>query len=165
MLVEMAQAFCVAAHQAVGQRRKYDGSPYYTHPFAVANILRHHTSSETLLAAAYLHDVVEDTQCTIEDVEFIFGEEVAELVLGLTSPSTPSDGNRAARKSIDRDFLWSQSSRTQVIKCADIIHNAGTFPDGQGDYWKREKLLMLEGMHDDVKSRQIWAEAYQACTV
>lgn len=159
-MIEQAQAFCVAAH--AGQKRKFDGSPYWTHPFAVANILASFgIEDEEMLSAAYLHDVLEDTQATVKDL-FMFTERTIDLVLGLTDISTPSDGNRAARKAIDRAHTLDQSDDVHFIKCADIYHNATTFPDGQGEYWKLEKRLLLDGMR--IKDTQLWKKAWSLVT-
>ena len=157
-----AAAFCVAAHQAVEQKRKYNGEPYYTHPFAVAKILGEHTSSDVLLCAAYLHDTVEDTGVTIEDIETVFGEEVAEIVLGLTNISKPSDGNRAVRKAMERNHTWEQSDHVQIVKCADIIHNMSDLVGTDfGKKYSKEKILLLEGMR--IQEHKIWQRAYDVC--
>ena len=96
-----AYTFALAAHAAVGQKRKYTGEDYIHHPVQVANIVYSRGYSDEMLAAAYLHDVVEDTQVTIELIKKEFGKCIATLVEGLTDVSKPEDGNRAARKEID----------------------------------------------------------------
>ena len=162
MNINMAKAFCVAAHQAVRQKRKYNGEPYYTHPFAVAKILSEYISSDALICAAYLHDTVEDTGVTIDDIDDVFGEEVAELVLGLTNISRPSDGNRAVRKAMERNHLWDQSDRVQIIKCADIIHTMSDLVGTHfGKQYAKEKLLLLDGMR--IQEHKIWQRAYDVC--
>ena len=99
----MALCFAAGAHGAIGQRRKYTGEPYIQHPMAVADIVRHVTDDPGMIAAAYLHDVVEDTQVTIEDVRSHFGVWIAARVADLTDISRPEDGNREIRKAIDRN--------------------------------------------------------------
>jgi len=76
-----------------------------------------------MVAAAWLHDTVEDTQATKEDVEAEFGMQVAELVEELTDVSKPGDGNRVRRKQIDRMHLAQASKRAKTVKLADLIDN------------------------------------------
>ena len=76
-----------------------------------------------MVAAAWLHDTVEDTPATFEEIEREFGADVAALVKELTDVSRPGDGNRAARKAIDREHTAAASPRAKTIKLADIIDN------------------------------------------
>ena len=101
-LLERARVFATAAHAAVGQTRKYTGEPYVVHPLEVANIVLSVGGTEAMVAAAMLHDVLEDTGVTFDLLEDEFGEEVAQLVLWLTDVSKPEDGNRSTRKALDR---------------------------------------------------------------
>jgi len=77
-----------------------------------------------MLIAALLHDVVEDTSVTIEEIQQEFGADVALLVDELTDVSKPEDGNRAHRKAIDRAHSAQACPRAQTIKLADLISNA-----------------------------------------
>ena len=97
-LVERARDFALAAHRGVGQLRKYTGEPYEEHLRRVAAIVEEHAGDPEMIAAAWLHDVVEDTPATIEEVERAFGPGVRGLVEALTDMSGPQHGNRAARK-------------------------------------------------------------------
>ncbi len=95
-LVHKAQVFAIAAHSAVGQRRKYTNEPYFVHPAEVARIVAEVPgSTPEMVAAAWLHDTVEDTGVTYNDIHMNFGPEVAVLVGWLTDVSKPEDGNRA----------------------------------------------------------------------
>jgi hypothetical protein len=76
-----------------------------------------------MIAAAWLHDIVEDTPATFDDIEREFGEDVMLLVKELTDVSKPGDGNRATRKAIDRHHLSKSYARAKTIKLADIIDN------------------------------------------
>ena len=76
-----------------------------------------------MIAAALLHDVIEDTDFTYEDIAEKVSPEVADLVQGMTEVAKPEDGNRAKRKSMDKDFLAQQSPEVQTIKYADVISN------------------------------------------
>ena len=122
-LVKRAKIYAREAHQRIDQRRKYSDLPYHVHLDAVADLVSSVTDDEEMIAAAWLHDVVEDTPATLEDLEQEFGSDVAQLVKELTDVSRPSDGNRAKRKSIDRQHTAQASSRAKTIKLADLIHN------------------------------------------
>ena len=127
-LTQQALAFCIGAHMGAGQKRKYTGEDYYWHPMEVANLVREHASGSVglrnvMIAAALLHDVVEDTPVTLEIVEQVFGAGVAELVDQLTDVSKPEDGNRAARKAIDLAHTAKASPEAKTIKLADLISN------------------------------------------
>lgn len=145
-IVLRAIEFATRAHE--GQVRKYTGEPYITHPIAVARIVATvpgHTTE--MLAAAVLHDTVEDTPVTIPDIHSEFGAEIASLVHWLTEASTKADGNRATRKAIDRAFLAQAPAEAQTIKLADLIHNTASISQHDPNFWKvyrREKELLLE---------------------
>jgi hypothetical protein len=122
-LVARAQDFAVNAHRRIDQRRKYSGQPYDAHLKAVAAIVRSVTDDPEIIAAAWLHDTLEDTPATYEQLEAEFGERVAHMVAELTDVSRPTDGNRAVRKAIDRRHLARASSRAKTVKLADLIDN------------------------------------------
>lgn len=119
--IDKAKELAGKAHQ--GQFRKYSGLPYIVHPIEVANIVATVPHTDDMIAAALLHDVVEDCDYTIEDIADLVSPEVAVLVEGMTEVSSPEDGNRKARKELDRAFLAQQSAEVQTIKYADIISN------------------------------------------
>jgi hypothetical protein len=122
-LVERARAYATQAHARIDQRRKYSGQPYDVHLRSVAALVASVSDDPQMLAAAWLHDTVEDTPATREDIEREFGPAVAELVIELTDVSSPKDGNRAARKAIDRLHLAQASPRAKTVKLADLIDN------------------------------------------
>lgn len=122
-LIDRARVFASEAHQRIDQRRKYSGQPYTAHLKAVADIVASVTDSQAAVAASWLHDVVEDTPATIEDIASTFGPEVAELVNALTDISRPSDGNRKQRKAADRRHLARAPSLAKTVKLADLIDN------------------------------------------
>lgn len=120
-LVERARDFAVTAHG--DQKRKYTGAPYVTHTQEVADIVRAAGGDDAMVAAAHLHDVIEDTPATIDQVRDEFGDDVAALVLGMTDQVPLSFGNRKARKRAESDRLGAADARVQTIKLADIISN------------------------------------------
>lgn len=122
-LVDRARVYATEAHQRINHRRKYNNEPYHVHLSAVAKLVAGVTEDEQMIAAAWLHDTVEDTQATLGDIEAAFGVPVAELVEELTDVSKPGDGNRIQRKQIDRRHLAQASRRAKTVKLADLIDN------------------------------------------
>lgn len=123
MLESRARLFATAAHGALDQKRKYTDEPYIHHPAAVVELVRSVPHSEEMLAAAWLHDVVEDTAIDFDTIEVEFGTEVVWLVRWMTDVSQPQDGNRAHRKALDLAHLALAPAPAQTIKVADLIDN------------------------------------------
>jgi (p)ppGpp synthase/HD superfamily hydrolase len=148
-MVERARVFATAAHAAVGQVRKYTFEPYIVHPAEVASIVRSVPHTDEMVAAAWLHDTVEDTDVTIETIRAEFGDKVAELVGWLTDVSRPEDGNRAVRKAMDRAHSAAAPADAQTVKLADLIANTRSIMKHDVAFAKtylEEKRLMLEVM-------------------
>lgn len=149
-LVEHARMFAHGAHFAVGQLRKYTNKPYIVHPAEVASIVAQvPDATEEMIAAAWLHDVVEDTGVTLDQVHLLFGADVAKLVFWLTDASKPEDGNRAARKAIDRAHIAAAPAAAQTVKLADLISNTKSIMAHDEKFAKvylEEKKLLLEVM-------------------
>ena len=146
-IVEKARVFATAAHAAAAQLRKYTNEPYIVHPREVAGIVLQHGGSDVQIAAAWLHDVVEDTGVTIETIRTEFGTDVAELVGWLTDVSRPEQGNRATRKAIDRAHTAMAPAAAQTIKLADLISNCTSIVEHDATFAKtylEEKRLLLE---------------------
>ncbi len=122
-LVARARAYATSAHKRIEHRRKYSNQPYDVHLEAVAKLVATVSDDTETIAAAWLHDTVEDTPATLGDIEVQFGTAVAELVEELTDVSKPGDGNRARRKEIDRQHLAQASARAKTVKLADLIDN------------------------------------------
>lgn len=144
-LIDKAREFAMRAH--AGQLRKYCGRPYIEHPEAVADLVACVPHSEEMLAAALLHDTVEDTWVSLEDIRREFGAEVADMVESLTDISRPEDGNRAVRKAIDREHLKRSSPQAATIKLADLIDNSISIAAHDPAFVKvylREKAALLQ---------------------
>jgi hypothetical protein len=122
-LPKRARDFAVAVHGKIDHRRKYTNEPYDVHLKDVARMVGEVTDDPEVLAAAWLHDTLEDTPATYEDIEAEFGSRVATLVGELTDVSKPTDGNREVRKAIDRDHLARASTDAKTVKLADLIDN------------------------------------------
>ncbi|TYC98671.1 bifunctional (p)ppGpp synthetase/guanosine-3',5'-bis(diphosphate) 3'-pyrophosphohydrolase [Arthrobacter echini] len=121
------RAYLVAERSHEGQKRK-SGDPYITHPVAVATILAELGMTGTTLAAALLHDTVEDTSYTLAELERDFGSEVAMLVDGVTKLDKVSFGDAAQAETVRKMVVaMSKDIRVLVIKLADRLHNARTW--------------------------------------
>lgn len=124
-LLERAYATAEEAHR--GQTRK-SGDPYITHPVAVATILADLGMTIPTLAAALLHDTVEDTDYPLDTLREEFGEEIAGLVDGVTKLDRVSYGDAAQAETVRKMVVaMSRDIRVLVIKLADRLHNARTW--------------------------------------
>lgn len=123
-LISRARNYAVQAHGRINHRLKYSLQPYDRHLHQVASIVSSVTDDPEMIAAAWLHDTVEDTPSTFEEIYDLFGASVGQLVMELTDVSRPGDGNRAFRKQMDRQHLALVSARAKTIKLADIIANS-----------------------------------------
>jgi len=157
----LAEVVAQTAHAAVGQVRKYTFEPYIVHPIHVASIVSAYGGSTEQIQAAYLHDVVEDTEIDIEFISSMFGDKVATLVGWLTDVSVPEDGNRETRKRIDREHTAAAPYEAQFVKIADLISNTSSILEADEKFAKvymKEKELMLGAM-TKVHGTDIYNEA------
>ena len=126
-MIERAFRFAKAAHAGV---RRRSGEPYILHPIAVAKIASQEIGlGSTSICAALLHDVVEDTDYTTEDIHLQFGDKIAQLVEGLTKISGGIFGDKASLQAENyRKLLLTMSEdiRVVLIKMADRLHNMRT---------------------------------------
>jgi (p)ppGpp synthase/HD superfamily hydrolase len=150
-LVTRAKTFAFAAHNAIGQRRKYTDEPYTAHLERVAQLVASVVDDDAMIAAAYLHDTVEDTPTTIDDISQEFGDDVACLVNYLSDVSRPEDGNRALRKQLDREHIARGDARVHTIKLADLIDNSESIQANDPNFarvYMNEKRLLLNVLED-----------------
>jgi len=134
----LAEAYNVAHTAHRGQTRK-SGEPFVYHPLATANILAELHLDPTTIAAALLHDVLEDTGVTKKELEERFGEDLAEIVDGVTKLKRLPSGNleEAQAESLRKMIVaMSRDVRVIIIKLADRLHNMRTLA-----YLKRETQL------------------------
>ena len=123
----LARAYAVAERCHEGQKRK-SGDPYITHPVAVATILAEMGMTGAILAAALLHDTVEDTEYSLEQLTKEFGEEIAKLVDGVTKLDKVQFGEAAQAETVRKMVIaMSKDIRVLLIKLADRLHNARTW--------------------------------------
>ncbi|MDP9056088.1 MAG: bifunctional (p)ppGpp synthetase/guanosine-3',5'-bis(diphosphate) 3'-pyrophosphohydrolase [Pseudomonadota bacterium] len=140
-LVERVKAYDPAADEALlnrayvytvqrhGAQKRASGDPYFSHPIEVAGLMTELKLDQATIVTALLHDTVEDTLATIEEVEKLFGPEIARLVDGVTKLSkieTLTENERAAENL--RKFLLAMSEdlRVLLVKLADRLHNMRT---------------------------------------
>ena len=126
-LITKAFNFAKQAHKGV---RRLSGEPYIMHPIAVAHIVcREIGLGSTSICSALLHDVVEDTEYTVEDIENMFGQKIAQIVDGLTKISGGIFGEQASAQAENFKKLlltMSEDIRVILIKIADRLHNMRT---------------------------------------
>jgi len=179
-LLNRAYVFTVQKH---GTQKRASGDPYFSHPVEVAGLMTDLKLDQETIVTALLHDTVEDTLATIEDVEEHFGEEVARLVDGVTKLSKieamPED-ERAAENL--RKFLLAMSEdiRVLLVKLADRLHNMRTLHFIRSDEKRRRiaretmdiyaPLAERVGMYEYMREMQLLAfeqiepEAYATIT-
>ena len=126
-MIERAFNFAREAHKGI---RRRSGEPYILHPIAVAKIANQEIGlGSTSICAALLHDVVEDTEYTVEDIEQHFGKKIAQLVSGLTKISGGIFGDKASAQAENfRKLLLTMSEDIRVVRLqmADRLHNMRT---------------------------------------
>jgi GTP diphosphokinase / guanosine-3',5'-bis(diphosphate) 3'-diphosphatase len=141
-IIDRAFATARTAHE--GQLRK-SGEPYITHPLAVAKILADLGSGPATIAAALLHDTVEDTEYSLDALRQDFGPEVALLVDGVTKLDRVKFGDAAQAETMRKMVVaMSRDIRVLVIKLADRLHNARTWGFVNQDSAKRKAQETLE---------------------
>ncbi|WP_418276759.1 RelA/SpoT family protein [Isoptericola jiangsuensis] len=141
-VLERAYATAEKAHR--GQQRK-SGDPYITHPVAVATILAELGFEGDTLAAALLHDTVEDTSYSLDDLTKDFGSEIAMLVDGVTKLDKVTYGDAAQAETVRKMVVaMARDIRVLVIKLADRLHNARTWKYVSGSSASRKARETLE---------------------
>ncbi|MBP1241832.1 guanosine-3',5'-bis(diphosphate) 3'-pyrophosphohydrolase [Frigoribacterium sp. PvP120] len=143
-LVVIERAYSVAERAHQGQLRK-SGEPYITHPVAVAQILADLGIGSKTVAAALLHDTVEDTDYTLDMLQRDFGDEIAMLVDGVTKLDKLKYGDSAQAETVRKMVVaMSKDIRVLVIKLADRLHNARTWGFVESESATRKATETLE---------------------
>ena len=138
------RAYKTAERYHEGQKRK-SGEDYITHPLAVARILADLGSGPATIAAALLHDTVEDTEYSLEQLTQEFGEEIGLLVDGVTKLDRMKFGDSAQAETMRKMVVaMSKDVRVLVIKLADRLHNARTWGFVSAEAAKRKAQETLE---------------------
>lgn len=118
-LIDKALQIASMAHE--GQYRKNTKIPYISHPVAVGMILQEAGYKKEMVAAGVLHDTVEDTDLSLEDIEREFGKDIALLVEGCSEPDKSLSWEERKQHTID--FLKNAPEEIRVVACADKLHN------------------------------------------
>jgi guanosine-3',5'-bis(diphosphate) 3'-pyrophosphohydrolase len=125
-LVNRAYVYATAKH---GSQMRHSGDPYFAHPIQVAGILTEYKLDAATIVAGLLHDTVEDTDATKEDIAKLFGAEIADLVEGVTKLSQleiQSEENKQAQNLQKFILAMSRDVRVLIVKLADRLHNMRT---------------------------------------
>ncbi len=141
------RAYVFAAHAHAKQKRS-SGEPYLTHPLAVANILASLRLDEKSIVTGLLHDTVEDTSVTLEDIRSRFGEDVARLVDGVTKIGKihfPSSEHKQAENFRKMILATAKDIRVLLVKLADRLHNMrtlGFLPESKQEVIAQETMQL-----------------------
>jgi (p)ppGpp synthase/HD superfamily hydrolase len=158
-LLEQVKQFAANAHGS--QRRKFIDEPYIAHPIRVMELCKEYTTDTAVLAAALLHDVLEDTPVSKEEIQHFLStlmnasttERTVRLVDELTDRFIKANypqWNRRVRKSKEAERLTATSADAQTIKYADIIDNSAEFASQENDFaevFLRECNALLKKMN------------------
>jgi len=173
-LLNKAYVYAMRAH---GAQRRASGDPYFTHPLEVAAILTELRLDDATIVAAVLHDTVEDTDSTQEEIEQVFGAEIARLVDGLTKlKKLDLVSKRAEQAENFRKLLLAIASdvRVLLVKLADRLHNMRTLhfvPEAKRRRIAEETLdiyaplagrMGMQGLRDELEKlafSTLWPEA------
>lgn len=148
-MINKAILFARYAHR--NQLRKWSNEAYWTHTERVGNKAFHLGLDIDVVAAAYLHDVIEDQEVTVELLTSLFNSTVANYVWQLSDQSTLADGNRKTRKAIDRYHITQASSQIKTVKLIDTEDNLLDIQVTNADFAKvyfKEKRDLLEVLRD-----------------
>lgn len=150
MILEKALHFATQAH--LFQKRKYTDEEYIVHPVEVKTILEYSGFTNTnLLAAALLHDTIEDTNTTVTKLIETFGYSITAIVLELTEPK--HEGNRKLRKELELERIRNISFAGKTIKLADLMSNTVSIAKYDLKFFEvygREAMdLLLYPLHPD----------------
>ncbi|MRH43664.1 HD domain-containing protein [Aquibacillus halophilus] len=142
--MNIKQAISYAARKHDGQKRKVDDVPYISHPFQVGMLLLQHGHKEEVVIAGLLHDVVEDTDGTLDEIEAMFGKEVASLVSYASEPDKSLSWEERKKHTIET--IKTASVGAKLVVCADKIDNLSSLlqnekelGESMWDSFKRDK--------------------------
>lgn len=146
-------AYNIAQEKHAYQHRKFSNEPYFNHPSRVADIVRRFTKDEELIAAAYLHDVIEDTKTSVKEIDAVFGEKIARIVKELTSVKKEQVLIGKA------DYLLKKmnqmTSDALLIKIADRLDNVSDFRFASEKFrnkYIKETYYILQNLKRPLKS-------------
>lgn len=160
--IRAAREFAIKRHG--DQKREFTGEPYWHHCGRVANQMIRYCASTEIVVAAWLHDTLEDTDATYNELVKEFGVESADIVLEVTNVSRKEHGSRPMRKRLDRQYLTGASWRGQMVKCGDTIDNIPSIVEHNVKfaqvYVPEKRELMLSMITIRQTCYPIWAAAW-----
>ncbi len=178
--LDRAYVFAVKMH---GSQKRASGDPYFSHPVEVAGILTEYKLDYASIVAALLHDTIEDTAATFNDIKEMFGEEIAKLVDGVTKLSKlqlQSDQTKQAENFRKLLLAMSDDIRVLLVKLADRVHNMRTLKFHKNPEKRRriaretmdiyaplaERIGMQEMKNEleDLSFKELYPEAYESIT-
>lgn len=157
-----AMMFAIEAHG--DQKRKYTNLPYYVHLQEVTNKLLEYTSDEDVLTAALLHDTLEDTDVTFDEIKDKFGLKVANIVQELTDEYVKDkypDLNRKERKRLELERLSKVSDDAKLIKAADRLNNIQDIAENDPKFavkYLQESSNLAQGINNNELSKKLIAQ-------
>ena len=125
-VLNRAYVYSMKAH---GSQKRESGDPYFSHPVEVAGLLARMKLDTSSIVTGLLHDTIEDTEATLEDIERLFGPEITRLVDGVTKLSRlelQSDQTKQAENFRKLVLAMSEDIRVLLVKLADRLHNMST---------------------------------------
>lgn len=154
---ELRKAYIFAAERHKNQLRKFSTTPYITHPEFVTCLLSRYTDDKEILEAALLHDVVEDTDTTLEEIKEYFGCRVAALVEELTVDDKIK--KLMGKKKCMSLHINSISSDALLIKLVDRLHNVmgllhDNLPKNFIEWYCKETVYILNNLNRELNKRQ-----------
>jgi len=131
------------------QIRKFNGEPYIKHPISVSEIVKEFTSNMFVIASALLHDTIEDTDTTLEEIENNFGKEVADMVHVLTND--PDELKRLGKTAYLIEKINHLSSLTLLVKFADRLDNVSDL-SMNNETWSRQYATQTNSILDSLNN-------------
>lgn len=165
-LVKRAEAFAIAAHFAIDQKRKYTGEPYIVHPGVVARLVACIPgATPEMVAAGWLHDTVEDTGekyrhlttgITLNVILHVFGAQVQYLVAGVTKSDYPREMPREERRDLEVQRISAYDCQVKTLKVCDLIRSILRYDPGfaRECYAKENRQLLDIALVD--ANKQVW---------
>lgn len=156
--IQKALDFAINAHEG-DHRVSIDGEiPYVTHPIEVATVIQeHHPENENAIIGALLHDTVEDTNVTIEDIKNNFGPKIAKIVSEVTDDESnikhlPREELKKARRQLQVDNLKNISFEAQLIRLGDKISNVSNLNSvDKSIEWQNNYVKFVKEVHNELK--------------
>ncbi|MCT4575401.1 MAG: HD domain-containing protein [Alphaproteobacteria bacterium] len=156
--IKQALALATEAHKGAFRKAGDGKTPYVSHPIEVASIIQqYHPENENAIIGALLHDTVEDTDVTFEDIEEMFGVEVYSIIKEVTDDESdlqhlPKDELKKVRRQRQVDNLKNISFEAQLIRLGDKISNVSTIASvNKGPEWQQEYLNFVKDVYEELK--------------